>query len=382
MNFALFMLARGVTINGSVLRPSESRRLINLAAVSAACGDMPAAADAYARLCRIDPGDLWNRLIHGQLLLLTSEHAAASDAFHGAIDAMLGQTSVDHSTDRNARLAGLDALVEADELPANSMEQLIASIETHLRDGRFALAIELLQEALGNIETLLAAQTGLIVSKARQFRRPTAKFAESLVPLARLGDVLLRMMARAHLAGNLADSLRDRALQVDLALWATSAESVTRLLEMQYDQLAAAAKAHPAHIEVHYRLGLIARTLNRPEEAEQAFMKVLRLHPHHVGAAARLAATALDLEHHQQVLPVLAVALQVTQDVMARYRGLASAAATSRFDATVEALVRDLGPAADRMAVRANLALALSEMGMLDEQHAEWKNPLTQIVAA
>jgi hypothetical protein len=103
----------------------------------------------------------------------------------------------------------------------------------------------------------------------------------------------------------------------------------------------------------------------------------LRLHPHHFGAAARLAATCLELGETAQVMPVLAVALAMPAELLAHYRALAHAAENpARFDRTVEKLIAESGPAADPAALRANLALALSELGLLDRAHAHWRDPL------
>jgi tetratricopeptide (TPR) repeat protein len=223
----------------------------------------------------------------------------------------------------------------------------------------------------------------LIVATARRTNRALPRSAEPLIPLARLGDALLRALARAHLADNFADSLRKRSLRDDLALWAVGAASVEQLLEMQYTQLQAEARRHPANIELHYRTGLIARSLGKMEEAEQAFGRVLRLHPHHLGAASRMAATSLELEHIEKVLPVLGVAFAVPVELIARYRLLARVAGEpSHFDQTVELLVQQLGNSADPAAVRANLALALAELGMLDARHETWRDPLHTAAAA
>ncbi len=125
---------------------------------------------------------------------------------------------------------------------------------------------------------------------------------------------------------------------------------------------------------MHYRLGLVARAIGDCKAAERAFARVIQLHPHHVLSAARLAATLLQADRPEAVMPLLAVAFAIPQQTLTNYEQLASTVSDGRsFDRAVARLCQDLGEHANHSTVRANLAFALGELGLLDEEHAAWR---------
>ena len=377
MNFLLSMLGNDV-LNGESLRRVPREQALATAATLAAEGRFAPAAAALATFIPARGKGL-HLAVRGHLLLLAGDFLGAERSFAAALKRW----------NRPAILPGepsMDALADfpdAAEFRGTTLERLVGLADKNLRTGRFTRAVTLLQRALAHVEAQLGAQAGLIVSAARRTHRQSPKLAEPLIALARLGDALLRALARAHLADNFADSLRKRNLRADLAVWAVGSAAVEELLTQQYNQLLVQARSHPANIELHLRTGLLARALGDLDAAKEAFTRVLRLHPHHLGAAARMAATSLELEHLDTVLPVLAVAFALPADLIARYRGLAHAAVDpAHFDRTVDVLVQTLGEKADPPALRANLAMALAELGLLTPQHATWRDPLHTPVPA
>ncbi len=197
------------------------------------------------------------------------------------------------------------------------------------------------------------------------------------MPLAKLGDLLLRMLARTHLAANVARGLRSRDLREDLAPWATTSHSVDQLLEGEYEPLRKNTAAHAGHAESNYRLGLVARALGHLDEAAAAFTKVLNVHPHHVLSAGLLAATLVQLGRGEAAMPLLAVAFAVPAQTLERYHNLALASQDrAGFDRAVEHLCRDVGAEGGRAVVKANLAFALNEMSLLDDERAAWREPV------
>jgi tetratricopeptide (TPR) repeat protein len=313
--------------------------------------------NAYRLLATETEGSITDTLTRAHLHLALNEYTSAFTFFTSALNRL------EHS-------------------PLMTLENLMDAADDHLRKSRYVRAAELLQSARTSVDTLLSAQAGLAVATARM-TGSTACAPGSIVPLAKLGDLLLRMLARTHLASNLAVSLRRRSLRHDLAPWATGAGSIELLLDAEFRQLQAGAKNHPCHAELHYRLGLVARTLGQPEVAVQAFTRVLSLHAHHVPSAARLAATCMQLGQDEPVLPVLAVAFAVPGNMLQQYAALADAAQSRSFDKAAERLAgRAEGPAnllrpgtyaGSAVAVKANLAFALSELGLLDPVRAEWR---------
>lgn len=368
MNFILYMLGQAVTRTGnSGLRPSAIERQLRKAAVDAASGDIDSAANLYEQLLETRPDAVGPKLVLAQLRLLSGQANLAAEAFDEAINSLLGNS------------VGNEKNNEASE--GNALDRLIASADRELAQSHFARAIDTLQNAMETVETLLAANAGLIVSDSRMRHVKGAAAAESLIPLAELGDLLLRMFARANLASNLAASLRKRHLRDDLALWAAGRGNVDELLTRQFEQLRAESQLHPSHVDLFYRMGFLARTLGRMEDAAAAFSRVLILHPHHLVAAALFAATNLQLKRDDAVMPMLAMSLAVGPETLARYLKIAEAAADlGEFDRTVEKLVAaSASPHTEGKSIRANLAMALSELGLLDSAHGPWRNPMAPV---
>ena len=233
----------------------------------------------------------------------------------------------------------------------------------------------------------------MIVADARHSGDPTpdstAANLKPLLALTNLGDLLLRMLARTHLASNVAAGLRERALRDDLATWATTGADVNELLRSECTLLLESTKQNPDHAEMHYRLGLVARTLGDRTTAQRAFTRVLQLHPHHVLSAARLAATLLQTDQPKAVMPLLAIAFTLPPQTLRNYQQLATTVSNSRtFDRAVDRLCHDLTTSnanntspnsaphrapANPTTIRANLAFALAELGLLDDHHATWR---------
>jgi tetratricopeptide (TPR) repeat protein len=355
MNFLLHMLGQPYR-SAAILRPSGNDRLRAAAASAAARGKLDDALDHYRLLASENDGTIADTLIRAHLHLAVNEYAPAFNCFSAALNRL-------------------------EHPPLLTLEALMETADEQLKKSRYVRAADLLQRARGAVDMLLAAHAGLAVATAR-LSGSTACAPGSIVPLAKLGDILLRMLARTHLASNLAKSLRQRRLRHDLAPWATSSSSISNLLLAEFEQLQAATVQRRCHAELHYRLGLVARTLGESQVAVKAFSRVLSLHPHHIPSAGRLAATYLQLGQKEPVFPLLAVAFAVPPNILQQYAGLADAAQSRSFDGAAERLSRHLDEATvgggdeARTTVKANLAFALGELGLLDAVRAEWREPL------
>jgi tetratricopeptide (TPR) repeat protein len=352
MNFLLHMIGQAHRETPTdFVRPTPRRMLLRRAALAAAGGRF---ADALALRQQLDNASTTNTLILAHLHLATRNFIAARDLFEQVLD-----------------LGVNDAL-----------EQQIEAADTHLRNGRYVRATNELQQGRTAIDTQLSAHAGLLLAttlpgSSFSIQHSTFNIPSSpLAALARLGDLLLRMLARTHLAANVAQSLRDRNLREDLAPWATTNQSVDHLLQAEFDSLQRTCAAQPDHAENNYRLGLVARALHNLEVAAQAFTRVLHIHPHHTLAASRLAATLLELDRSEAAMPLLASAYALPAETLAQYHQLAGAATDRRaFDRTVTTLCERFPFPTARATLKANLAFALGEMGLLDEERATWTEP-------
>jgi hypothetical protein len=191
-----------------------------------------------------------------------------------------------------------------------------------------------------------------------------------LASLISLSDLTLRLLARAQLAGHLADSLRRRSLRADLAARSTTSESLQALLATEESRLAGLARRFPSHAEVHYRLGLLASAAGRSRQAAAAFRTVLALHPHHVSSAARLAAADPSTG-----MAILRRAFFVPAETLQLFAALAAAAHDEhRFNRLVARFCA-AQPQLDPTSARGNIALALSELALLDDARESWREP-------
>ncbi len=351
MNFLLHMIGQAhhhTLTEGE--RPTRRHTLLRRAVLQAAGGHF---AEAITCRQQLEGDSPLHHFILGHLHLCSHNFAAAHSAF------TQGMSLID--------AAAPDAL-----------EQGIDGADAHLRAGRYVRAAAEFQNARNTIDNQLAANAGLILATARLQTTlpPAVEIMAPLLSLAKLGDLLLRMLARTHLAANVAQNLRDRDLREDLAPWATTRHNVDHLLQAEFDALQRVCLASPDHAENNYRLGLLARALHRPEAAAEAFTRVINIHPHHVLAAARLAATLVELHRADAALALLAVAFTIPAATLLQYHRLATTAHDHKaFEKTAAALCAAQSYPADRATLKANLAFALGEMGLLDAQLAPWTEP-------
>jgi tetratricopeptide (TPR) repeat protein len=377
MNFLLHLI--GTTQRDAVLRPTPRQFLAKKVCREALAGNFPAAAEACDELAHI-PGrqTVTEPLIRGHLRLLAKDYPAAAHFFSAGV-ARLNATQSSCVSEFSHMFASTEDAPAvtgsaAREGSTSRLERLIDSADVYFRQGRYVRAIELFQRARALLDTLLSAHAGMIVADARIAGHPAPESAKPLVALANLGDLLLRMLARTHLAANVAAGLRHRSLRDDLAPWATRGSDADELLRGEFALLVESAKQNPDHAELHYRLGLVARAVGDRATAESAFTQVIQLHPHHVLSAARLAATLLQANQFDAVMPLLAAAFAVPPQTLRNYEQLAQTISDGRsFDRAVARLCHDLGDHPNAPTVRANLAFALSELGLLDEERAAWR---------
>lgn len=314
--------------------------------------DTAKAIDVYRTLARNGPATAL--LILGELLLSTGDAAGAAETFRRG----LGKLTRTADESRGGQ--------ETDPI-----HRALTGATEFLRCGRYVRARESLEEALRRVDLFLMAQGAWIVAEARAGN--TEVGPNALLPAVGLADTLLRYLARASLASSLADVLRKRCLREDLAVWATGADEVTALLAAERQRLERIAGQRPNHAEIFYRLGLICRALGDLPAAARALRRVLAIQPHYTRAAVRLAATLDQLHQSADSTEVLAKScLSEGSTLRGIYRlGLASVDAR-QFDRAAQTIA---SPHTD---ARANLALALGEMGLLDETRREWKEVALQ----
>ena len=346
MNFLLYMIGRSAR-RGLGLRPTGRDLLIGTAAAWAAAGEYARALSEYRNLAGALRCTVMDVLICGHLELLAGSKERARDAF--------------------AR--GMGRLLAAPEpTTQGSIERLIAGGERFLQQGRFVRATDCFRRARAWIEVVLSAEAGLVLAQ-------DGLYAGAFGSALRLSDCSLRLLARAQLAGELSRSLQERSLREDLAAWATSDRRVNELLAGELHRLEGQTLVHPGNLETLYRLGLVASAMSDEAKAAAAFGGVLSLHPLHVSTAARLAAIFGRRGENEIALAVLRRAFQVDCQTLGDFAQFAAAAEGPEFDQTVERMCSAAG--GEPFTTRANLAFALSEVGLLDGVRESWRESVT-----
>ncbi len=227
-------------------------------------GGMPRRLDAYRTLADSPAGTPLDELICGHLHLVREDFSEAALSFAAG----------------SAQLQG--------DGPSTRVEQLFAKVQRHLNAGEFVAATASIRKLRSLVEILLAAEAGLMLAASQ---------AGGMGPLVRLSDVTLRLLARVELAVNLSGALRERHLDHDAALWATTPAHVQALLQREAERLLEVVNRQPAHAEMAYRLGLLKLELTgNLESAACATDGVLRIHRPHVPAAVRWAVTQMELQ--------------------------------------------------------------------------------------
>jgi tetratricopeptide (TPR) repeat protein len=361
MNFLLYMLGR-VRRPPAGLRPAPRQLLLIQAAAHAAHAHWADALALYRRLEQVSNYTPMDLLIRGHLALLSAEAQTASRDWSIAIERLWWADAPQDDLEKP------DAVHSADD---SILDTWFREAQGQLRAGRFVRSADLLDRARARIEVLLSAHAGLMLLDDHPVDSRAASACAKLVHLA---DLALRFNARIRLAGQLADSLRERCLRADLAGWATTSRDVAGLLEAEFLRLESLAASLPGHAETLYRLALAARITGRLERSADAFRRVLAIHPHHVSSAIRLTITLLELGRPQEALRPLAAAFIVPAATMQTFNTLAAAPRDAHaFDRFVTVWT-DAQPN-DPAITRGNLAFALSELALLDEARLPWRDP-------
>jgi tetratricopeptide (TPR) repeat protein len=343
MNLLLYMLGRASHATPAV-RPTARQLLHARAARAAARGDLAAALEAYRTLADSPVATTLDVLICGHLHLLQGEGLEARLCFAEGVT-RLYQPGVDDA--------------------ATSLEHLLGEADAQLSAGQPEQAEATIRRARTLLEVLLVAEAGMVLASGSSIED------SPLAVLAGLGNLTLRLLARARLAGPLASSLRRRSLRTNGALRATS-DNLKSLLANEENRLIELANRFPDHAEIHYRLGVVASAAADSGQAVAAFRTVLALHPYHVSSAVRLSAA-----EPVAGLPILARAFAMPAGTVQLFAALAEASQDER---RLERVMNRFCAAHHGMnpaAARGNIAFALSELAVLTEAQEAWREPVT-----
>ncbi len=131
----------------------------------------------------------------------------------------------------------------------------------------------------------------------------------------------------------------------------------------------------PNHADLHYRLGLLARQVGDYEEAIASFRHAIAINPNYSKALVKLAVCLKECGAIDEAIELFQQALRLEPGyVDVHYQLGLLFAQRNRFELAVEEFEQAAEGHGDQVAFRANLALALQNVGMVDRAAAMWRS--------
>ncbi len=347
--------------------PEDLRLLLILAGLNLQAGDVYAAGELYQRALLVEP-----------------QADAADDAADDADDA---------GRYREA-LAALERLVEQFPGVPDFHVQLgdsYAKIGDHVAAASaFEAALDLHPNFLEAAIKLGAQQSqlGLLDDAAQTFARALELNDNLVTAFVGLGVAQADNdeLDSAHATFDLAVSLEPNST---LLFWESTRLELQHARRQMREQVEAppaelllealqrceqALYQHPNYADLHYRYGLLLNQIGEQERAESAFCNAVSINPGYSKAQMRLGLCLKargDLEDSEAALR-RALTLEPAQAELHYELGLLFAQ-RARFDLAVEHFEHASDGKGRDISFRANMALALQNMGLVDRAHATWR---------
>ncbi|MEW6249453.1 MAG: tetratricopeptide repeat protein [Planctomycetota bacterium] len=378
-----------------------------LAALALQRHDWEAAISQYERLAEMEPGDLDVLLTLGNLYLQVARPLEAVAQYQQALliepdghDSMLKPAEALAEDGRlTDAIATLERLVHkypgmapfhvrlgdlygksgndvkaveeyrrALETQPSFLEATVKLGTQHMRQGRFVDAAVTFNRAVELNDRLMTAFVGLGVAQhdagRKQESLATFDLAASLEPSSTL---LFSESTRLHLKSERGPG-DGAAPDPDEDICGRDA-----LLEEALRRHGQALAAAPNHADLHYRHGLLLRQLGRYEEAIAAFQQAVAINPNYSKALVKLAICLKECGRIDDAVAMFQRALRLDDSfVDVHYQLGLLFAQRNQFDLAVEEFERALALRGDNASFRANLALALQNIGMVDRAAATW----------
>ncbi len=388
-----------------------------LAAIAIREADWDQAIEQYEQLVDMDPGDLDAVLTLGNLYLQVGRSLEAIEQYQRALF-IEPETGDDPPTDFD--LSDEHQLQEA----VAALEKVVrkypgvAPFHVHLGDlyvkcGEDNKAVEQYQCALDTHPNFLEATVKLGTQHMRQGRFVDAalSFNRAVELNDRLMTAFIGLGCAQHASGRTNESLatfdlaaalepsttllfsesnrlqlqtehHQRHVQVEQMSYGYDAESGTGEEEPDHDQLISEAlRRHqqalvhaPGHADLHYRYGLLLRQVGRHDDAIEAFREAVVINPNYSKAQIKLGICLKECGRVDEAIEAFQQALKLdTRFVEVHYQLGLLFAQRSQFDLAAEQFEHAVAGNGRNIAFRANLALALQNIGLVDRAAATWQ---------
>jgi len=256
------------------------------------------------------------------------------------------------------------------------LEAMVKVGTQHLISGRWEEAAEAFFRACQRNEQVLINYVGLGVSQLSAGENEKAmnsfELAATIEPNSTL---LLSEMARLQLKSAVSEEFMksfqdDRDIPV-----AEISLDHDDLLHKQIERHAKQVREHPGRADVRYRYGVLLRGEGRLGEAMEQFEKAMAINGSYVQAIVKLAITHQQLGHTDEAIETFKRALELEPEfVDVHYRLGLLYTDRREFDHAVKHMEAATTGAPNNEEMRAGLALALQNMGLMDRSAATWRS--------
>jgi tetratricopeptide (TPR) repeat protein len=147
------------------------------------------------------------------------------------------------------------------------------------------------------------------------------------------------------------------------------------LLHKQIERHQECLQAHPQYADVRYRYGVLLRAEGRGAEAMEQFAKAAEINPSYVQAVIRLGVTQQELGMVDEAVATFKRALEIQPKYVDLHYRLGLLYTDRReFDQAVQHMEAAAAAAPATGEIRAGLALALQNMGLMDRAATVWRS--------
>ena len=386
-----------------------------LAAVALYQNELDEAIEQYCWLRQNEPQNSWVRSALAHLYYRTGQYSLAVEEFESAIamepenwslvddevEALVADGLIREAIERlhslieqqgpfpdlHVRLADLYGQIGDDDaamkhyrlalsLQGNYLEAMVKLGTQHLVCGRWEEAAEAFHEACELNDRLLVSYVGIGVSQAAMGRRTDAINSLELAGAVEPNSViLLAEMSKLQLKAALAEEVEKSFATGGESAMPEIALDHDDLLHKQIDRHMEWINLHPNYADLRYRYGVLLRAEGRCAEAMEQFAKAVELNPSYVQAIIKLGITQQELGMVDEAIETFRRALELKPNYVDLHYKLGLLYTDRRqFEQAVQHMEAAAEGAPDHTEVRAGLALALQNMGLMDRAATVWRS--------
>lgn len=363
------------------LKPGDSHTRATLAHLYHRAGRYADAIAEFETVIAMEP-DNWALVDEEVEVLVSAGHIReAIERLHTLLDAQ------GPFADLHLRLADLLSSVGEDadatrhfqtalDIDPDYLEACIRLGTHHIANGRWEDAAEIFHAGAEHNDHLLACYIGLGVAEDAAGRPTDAinsfQLAQAIEPNSGL---LLSETAKLQLKAAVAEEFERNYQFEDHLPVAQPDLDNDHLLQTQINRHAEAVREQPDHADLRYRYGVLLRAEGRLGEAAEQFAAAVEQNECYIDAIIKLGITQQDLGRSDEAMACFRRGLELRPRYVDLHYRLALLHTDRRqFEEAVKHMAAADGIAADNPRLRASLALALQNMGLMDRAAATWRS--------